>query len=95
MRETIQWAGLRPTPQIDRFWFKSVYFKEPGFENVSNYLILIVVGWIVGGFIEEMLFRGFLITRISNWFKNHSALGDAVAIAFTSAPFGFSHLYQG
>jgi len=21
---------LRPTPQIDRFWFKSVYFKEPG-----------------------------------------------------------------
>ena len=23
-------AGLRPTPQIDRFWFKSVYYKEPG-----------------------------------------------------------------
>jgi glyoxalase family protein len=23
-------AGLRPTQQIDRFWFKSVYFKEPG-----------------------------------------------------------------
>ena len=23
-------AGLQPTPQIDRFWFKSVYFREPG-----------------------------------------------------------------
>jgi glyoxalase family protein len=23
-------AGLQPTQQIDRFWFKSVYFKEPG-----------------------------------------------------------------
>jgi glyoxalase family protein len=23
-------AGLRPTGQIDRFWFESVYFKEPG-----------------------------------------------------------------
>jgi glyoxalase family protein len=23
-------AGGRPTPVIDRFWFKSVYFKEPG-----------------------------------------------------------------
>ena len=23
-------AGLAPTPQIDRFWFKSVYFREPG-----------------------------------------------------------------
>ena len=23
-------AGAHPTPVIDRFWFKSVYFKEPG-----------------------------------------------------------------
>ena len=23
-------SGLRPTPVIDRFWFRSVYFKEPG-----------------------------------------------------------------
>ena len=22
--------GAHPTPVIDRFWFKSVYFKEPG-----------------------------------------------------------------
>lgn len=26
----LQSAGRRPTPVIDRFWFKSVYFKEPG-----------------------------------------------------------------
>jgi glyoxalase family protein len=30
LRQTIEGAGLRPTPLIDRFWFKSVYFKEPG-----------------------------------------------------------------
>jgi glyoxalase family protein len=30
LREMIAGAGLRPTPQIDRFWFKSVYYKEPG-----------------------------------------------------------------
>jgi glyoxalase family protein len=30
LRESIARAGLRPTPQIDRFWFKSVYYKEPG-----------------------------------------------------------------
>lgn len=30
VREGIARAGLQPTPQIDRFWFKSVYFKEPG-----------------------------------------------------------------
>jgi glyoxalase family protein len=30
LREAIARAGLRPTPQIDRFWFQSVYYKEPG-----------------------------------------------------------------
>lgn len=30
LRDGIAKAGLRPTPQIDRFWFKSVYFREPG-----------------------------------------------------------------
>jgi glyoxalase family protein len=28
-RERVIAAGARPTPVIDRFWFKSVYFREP------------------------------------------------------------------
>jgi glyoxalase family protein len=30
VRDAIERAGRRPTPVIDRFWFKSVYFLEPG-----------------------------------------------------------------
>lgn len=30
LRQIVDEAGLRPSPQIDRFWFASVYFKEPG-----------------------------------------------------------------
>jgi glyoxalase family protein len=30
VRAQIESAGARPTPVIDRFWFKSVYFREPG-----------------------------------------------------------------
>jgi glyoxalase family protein len=30
VRERVERVGMRPTPVIDRFWFKSVYFKEPG-----------------------------------------------------------------
>ncbi len=30
VRDRIEQAGRRPTPVIDRFWFKSVYFLEPG-----------------------------------------------------------------
>jgi len=30
VREQVNASGASPTPVIDRFWFKSVYFKEPG-----------------------------------------------------------------
>lgn len=30
MRARVETAGAHPTPVIDRFWFKSVYFREPG-----------------------------------------------------------------
>ena len=30
MREAVQAEGLRPTAQIDRHWFRSVYFREHG-----------------------------------------------------------------
>jgi glyoxalase family protein len=30
VRERVEASGAYPTPVIDRFWFKSVYFKEPG-----------------------------------------------------------------
>lgn len=30
LRGLIEQMGRHPTPQIDRFWFKSVYFREPG-----------------------------------------------------------------
>jgi glyoxalase family protein len=30
VRRRVADAGAHPTPVIDRFWFKSVYFKEPG-----------------------------------------------------------------
>ena len=28
-RERVAAAGARPTPVIDRFWFRSIYFREP------------------------------------------------------------------
>jgi glyoxalase family protein len=30
VRRQVAEAGSHPTPVIDRFWFRSVYFKEPG-----------------------------------------------------------------
>jgi glyoxalase family protein len=39
MRQAVQEKGLRPTAQIDRHWFRSVYFREHGgvlFELATN-----------------------------------------------------------
>jgi len=30
VRHQVEASGGHPTPMIDRFWFKSVYFREPG-----------------------------------------------------------------
>jgi len=30
LRDVVARVGLQPTPQIDRHWFTSVYFREPG-----------------------------------------------------------------
>lgn len=30
VRQQVSSAGIEPTPVIDRFWFRSVYFREPG-----------------------------------------------------------------
>lgn len=62
--------------------------------DIPRYLFMLVFGWIAGGFMEEILFRGFLLTRISSLFKNKN-IGIITGILITSAAFGFSHLYQG
>lgn len=62
--------------------------------NVLNYIIMLAIGWVVGGFLEEVLFRGFLITRISALFKN-AKIGNILAVLITSIVFGLSHMYQG
>lgn len=62
--------------------------------NFVPYLLMLLLGWVAGGFIEEITFRGYLITRLIK------ILGDKPFILFiilmiTSIPFGLSHLYQG
>ena len=62
--------------------------------NLLVYLAMLAIGFIIGGLFEEILFRGFLMTRIARFFKNE-IVGYTVAIIITSSIFGFSHMYQG
>lgn len=60
----------------------------------SGALGLIVTGWLVGGFAEELFFRGYLILAVKN------LLGDGkwatvLAVLASILGFAYAHRYQG
>ena len=60
--------------------------------NLPNYLVLLAIGFIYGGVIEEILFRGFVIGWGSMLFGPKSVIP---LVVLSSAVFGAAHLYQG
>ena len=61
--------------------------------HLGNYLLMLVLGWVVGGFLEEMLFRGYLLKRI-RLVLGESPLATALAILLPAVAFGMAHAYQ-
>jgi CAAX protease family protein len=62
--------------------------------NVGMLAALLVAGWLLGAFAEELAYRGYLLTRI------HDAFGDGrvgllVAVLASSVLFGIAHSEQG
>ena len=62
--------------------------------NVTLFGVWIIIGFVLGGLLEEILFRGFLITRISKFIKVNK-FSDLISLFITSILFGLCHLYQG
>jgi len=62
--------------------------------NLRAFLMWVAIGWVVGGFIEEMLFRGFLLTRVAELFAE-PGVGLAVGVFAQALLFGALHLYAG
>ncbi len=61
--------------------------------NFSVYLSSLTIGWIVGGFMEEVIFRGFMISKFMNLLGEKT--GAVIGIIFSSCLFGYLHAYQG
>jgi membrane protease YdiL (CAAX protease family) len=62
--------------------------------NFVPFLILMAIGWGVGGFLEEITFRGFVVGRLSWMFGSGKAVTWA-AVAVAAVAFGIAHTYQG
>lgn len=60
--------------------------------NLTAYVWWLSISWVVGGFIEEILFRGVLINRVES-FISKPLFGTIAAVAFQSILFGQQHFY--
>lgn len=81
-------------PIIEKLTNSKIDLSEVEMASIGDYLTWIVIGFVLGGLLEEILFRGFLITRISK-FINKNKTNDILALIITSILFGLCHLYQG
>ncbi len=60
--------------------------------NLRAYLLMLGISWIIGGFAEEMFFRGFLITRLQTVFDGVN-LASGFAVLLPALLFGYVHVY--
>lgn len=62
-------------------------------ESKWNYLFILIMGWLVGGFFEEIVFHGFIFTRLEKIITGkHSLL---ISFLITSIIFGAYHIQLG
>jgi len=62
-------------------------------ENQWQYFFIIIMGWLVGGLYEEMVFHGFIFSRLEKIIPGNYA--TAIAFLGTSIVFGLYHFQLG
>ncbi|PYO41790.1 MAG: hypothetical protein DMD33_12400 [Gemmatimonadetes bacterium] len=62
--------------------------------NIQLFLFYLAISWTLAGFGEEFVFRGYLLTRISQLLGG-GRRARLVGLAVTTTLFGLAHLYQG
>jgi len=71
-------------------------FMAGRFDNVPGnlpvYLYWLVISWVIGAFTEELLFRGFMISRFEKFFSR-VPFAIALAILAQALIFGQQHMY--
>lgn len=81
-------------PFIEKLTNSKIDLSRIDLSTFWKYLMWIIIGFVLGGLLEEILFRGFLSTRISNFISGNKK-GDILALFVTSILFGLCHYYQG
>jgi membrane protease YdiL (CAAX protease family) len=62
--------------------------------DFPNLIIMLVNIWITAAFLEEFLFRGYLMKRLVDLQGNHTKLAWMIALVGQAVIFGLVHAYQ-
>jgi len=62
--------------------------------NFISYVIFILIMWVIAGFGEEFLFRGYIVKRLATIFGNTNN-SWFFSVSITAVIFGLAHIYQG
>ncbi len=62
--------------------------------NTGNYVIMLLVVWMLIAWAEELTYRGYLLNRCAD-VLGRNVLGWVTSLLIVSAIFGFAHAYQG
>lgn len=82
-------------PLIEHFFGETDLSALEGLKgNFINYILFILMMWVVAAFGEEIFYRGYVTKRIAVILGN-SKKGWIAGIVISSIIFGFAHLYQG
>ena len=83
-------------PVLEKF----VVLKEANLDDFKNirhhfpaYLFILLMGWVAGGFYEELVFHGFIFKGIEKIFSNKSGL--FIPFLLTNIIFGVYHFQLG
>jgi len=79
-------------------FFVSLTYNDVGLSDTIQggnfqFFIMVVMGWLIGGFYEEIVFHGFLFTRLEKMIPGSYA--TLISFLVTSVIFGLYHMQLG
>jgi membrane protease YdiL (CAAX protease family) len=83
----IQLVFPNPQQELSRFAFLR--------GDLPNLIVNVLAMWFTAGFIEELLWRGYLMNRLVDLQGNKSKLAWVIALVGSAIIFGLGHTYQG
>ncbi len=93
---TLAFMQLVFHPLLD--FFVSLEYKDAGLNNTIQsgnlqFFIMVMMGWLIGGFYEEIVFHGFIFTRLEKIIKGKYSTW--ISFVMTTVIFGVYHFQLG